>query len=268
MIPIANAEAPKSRTIAGLRLGDTPAAIVEWLKANYSQCRPQRSVYHALPGEATGPLAIVAINEGTMEVCEGTPEGSDSTDVIVVRFAHPSIVADRGVFEILTERQYPDPLLSAKKQVRYPLDKVMANLRKQYGRPTEERRERHAATPANPGAPAGAAVTREDQTIRLLWASKGKLPEGEGQGQGAAHAHGHVECDCGDTYVIAEIEATRSRATRPANQQYVTRLSVFGVQADVRRRQEVWNAQWLKLEPAPQPSPPTPPPPRNIAPSS
>ena len=231
--------------VDGLRLGDTPATALKWFSGHYAQCALQRSAYHALPGEATGPLATVAVNEGTMTVCHGTPESSDSVDIVVVHFAHPDVAADRPVFEILRERQYPDPTLHAQKHVRYPLDKVLSDLRKQYGKPSDERREHvHSSDPSS--SPGRSGGDPQGETIRLLWAPKGKLPAGSGHGQGGAHSHGHIECDCGDRYVIAEIEAARSRQTRPANRAYVTRVSVFAVNEDVRRRQVTWNRQWLK----------------------
>jgi hypothetical protein len=263
----ASAEPPKSTIIGGVRLGDTPANVVDWLKATYPQCRQQRSVYHPLPGETNGPLAIVMINEGTMEVCEGTPEGTDSMDIVVVHFAHPSIVADRGVYEALVERHYPDALASPKKQVRHPLDKVLADLRKRYGKPTDERRERadHSA-PASTSARSRAVTQPQHDTIRLLWASGGRLPS-EGHAGNAGHSHGHIECDCGDVYVVAEIEATRSHATRPSNRAYVTRVALFVVDAKVRSRQQLWNDQWLNLKPTPS-APPSSPSSREVTPSS
>jgi hypothetical protein len=237
-LTLAHAEPPKSSTVAGIRLGDTPANIVAWLREKYPQCDLQRSIYHALPGEKAGPLAIAAINEGTINVCHGTPEDGSSTDHITVRFAHPSIMADRGAFEIHVDRHYPDPALSSQKQIRYPLDSVLARLRRDYGEPSDQKREHRPSASANLAKSLGVGtdVKRNDETVRLLWAPKGKLVADQDLDK----------CDCGDRYVIAEIEVTRSPMTRPANRAYATRLSVFVQQADVRRRQDAWNAQWLR----------------------
>jgi hypothetical protein len=252
-LTLAHAEPPGSGTVAGLSLGDTPSSIVAGLREKYPQCDLQRSIYHALPGEKAGPLAIVAINEGTINLCHGSPEDANSTDHITVRFAHPAVAADRGAFEIHVDRHYPDPALSPQKQVRYPLDKVMARLQSEYGRPSDEKRERRPSASAGlaKSLGVGADVKRDDETLRLLWAPKGRLVADEDP----------AKCDCGDRYVIAEIEVTRSPVTRPANRPYVTRLSVFVQQADVRRRQDAWNAQWVRQsrqrqeEPAPQGAP-------------
>ena len=255
MLSAANAEAPKSSTVAGLQLGDTPQSIVQRLKTRYPHCDHQRSAYRPMPGETAGPLAIVAINEGTMNMCQGTPEGDDSTDIVIVRFAHPSIAADRGAFEILVNRLYPDPLLTPRRQVRYTLDKVLADLKRRYGRPTDEHSERAKSQSASIAASLGVApdVKRDDRFIRLLWATKGRLDHVQGDSGG--HGHAHYECDCGDRYLIADIETTRSPATRPANRAYVTRVSLFMQQADVRGRQDAWNAQWQRLD-ASQSQPP------------
>jgi hypothetical protein len=234
----ANAEAPGSPSVAGIRLGDAPAKVTDFLRKQYPPCDHQRSIYHASPGETAGPLAQVAINEGTMNVCQGTPEGPDSTDALVVRFAHPAVDPERGTFEIHLDRHYPDPALASAKQIRYPYDKLLAQLRRQYGKPIDERRDRVASTSASMAKSLGIGdtVKREDYLVRLLWAPTGKLGKDEITG----------ECDCGDRYVRAEIEISRSPVTRPANRYYVVRLALFTRDAGVHRRQSAWDRQWLQ----------------------
>jgi hypothetical protein len=236
----ARAEAPRSVSVAGIALGDTSASVTAHLRRVYPQCKLKRSIYRALPGEDARPVADVALNERTLDVCPGTPEGSDSVDVVVARFAHPSIDPQGGVFEIRFDRSYPDPALSSAREVRYPLEKVLAKLRQQYGRPTDERRDRVASTSANlaKSLGVGSTVKREDFLVRLLWADSGKLD-----------ADWSAErCACTGRYVHAQIEMSRSLATRPANRYYVTRVAVSVRDTETWNRQQAWNAQWSGRE--------------------
>jgi hypothetical protein len=237
--PAAYAEPPRTKGVAGIELGDAPDDVLSQLRKDYAQCNLQRSVYQALPGENERPLAEVAINEGTLQSCAGTPEGGDLQDALVVRFAHASVEPGRSVFHIRRERTYPDAALAAAR-IQYPWDKLLASLRKTYGRPTDERREHVASASTNAAVSLGIGgdIKREDVRVRLLWAPRGRL----------AADRDLEECDCGGSYVAAEIEITRSPRTRPANRFFVTKMTLFVEDPELRRRQEAWNAArpWLQ----------------------
>lgn len=230
------AERPKALSVFGLALGPGPESIRSELTRRYPQCATLPSTYHTSSGYPDNVIAILDIARGTLDVCRNGPAGSDVEDSISVTFAHPSIDPNQPLYQIDFERSYPDVVLGTPAKIRYPFDKLRAELFRTYGVPLEEYRERTSSASADlaKSLSLGVGAKREDYVVRYLWAEKG-------------HLVGNwetIECDCGARYVRAELEITRSPSTIPKNQYYVLMLRLFVRDAEMGARQDAWNAQW------------------------
>ena len=242
----ARAAAPKQAMAFGVELGASPQAVAGSLGERYRPCSAVKSIYHELPGEHVQHIAELDINPGLTfndigapDVCSYSPAGDGITDSIETRFAHPDIDRNQPAFSIEAKRVWPDVVYAPVPKLRNSFDDVRAELFRIYGRPIDERRERIASSAANLAASLGIGqnVKRDDYLVRYLWATKGRLPAVENQ---------DATCDCGGPYVKAVIEISRSPSTIPKNKFYVLSVALFVEDPDLRARQDVWNAQWLR----------------------
>ena len=240
----ARAAPPKQVAAFGIELGASPQSIASSLARHYRPCSVVQSIYHELPGQRAEHVAGLDINPGLTfndigapDVCAYSPAGDGITDSTETRFAHPNIDRNQALYAIQVQRLYPDVVYSPTPRLRNSFDQVRAELFRNYGRPIDQRREPVASSAANLAASLGIGknVKREDYLVRYLWAEKGRLPDVESE-DGA--------CDCGARYVKAVIEISRSASTIPKNKFYVLTLTVFVENAELRARQDAWNAQW------------------------
>jgi hypothetical protein len=234
----ARAAQPKSLSVFGLSLGPGPEAGRAALEKRYPQCAVLPSVYHESEGYPDNVIAILDIARGTLEMCRDGPAGSEVEDEISTMYAHPSVDRNQPLYQIDFQRTYPDVVLGTNTHIRYPFDKLRAELVRTYGIPLEEHREKTSSSSADiaKSLAIDRGVKREDYLVRMLWAEKGRVV---GNWE-------PMECDCGLRFVRADIEISKSTATIPKNQYYVLTLKVFVQDAEIAKRQDAWNAQWQK----------------------
>lgn len=237
----ARGEAPKRFEVDGLALGQTPEAVRSVLAARWPHCAILPSIYHESAGYPNDVTAILDIARGTLDECRVEHAGSETEDSLSVTFAHPSIAANQPAYQIDIERAYPDVAVVKNARILYPFDKVRDELFRIYGRPIDERREKitSAAADLATSLARGVGIKREDQLVRYLWASSGKLDADRYS----------TRCGCGPRYVKADLEITRSPSTNPKNQLYVVSLHVVIRDDDLGAKQDVWNAQWQERKP-------------------
>ncbi len=239
------ADAPRNAAVFGLELGASAQSIAAALAERYRTCRVVKSVYNRSPGEPAEYVAELAVNPGLISndigpnVCTYSPAGDDITDSIEVRFVHPDIDAGRIAYSIAAKRLFPDVVYLKPPRLRMSFEELQRQLFRTYGRPIDQRRERVASAAADLAKNLGMDrnVRRDDFLVRYLWAPKGRLPDVERE---------DASCDCGGRYVKALIEISRSPSTFPKNKLYVTSVVVVAEDADLRARQDAWNAQWQR----------------------
>jgi hypothetical protein len=247
---VAHAAAPKQTSVFGLSLGATPQAVTAKLQSQYRNCQIARSVYHQSAGETAPVMASLAVNPGLTvndigahNLCTESPAGEGITDGVEATFAHARIEAEQPLYSIVAKRLYPDSVYAQPAKIGQSFDALRDELFRTYGKPIDERREPIASAAANLATSLGIAkkATREDYLVRYLWATKGTL---------SATEHEDARCDCGGPYVKAIIEISRSPSTIPRNKFYVLSVVIRTEDPDLRKRQEVWNAQWLQHKPS------------------
>ena len=240
----APAAAPADGAAFGIEIGATPESVAQALARRYRDCSVVKSVYHALPGDDARPIAALGINPdlvyddiGAIDVCSYSPAGNGIVDAIDARFVHPSIDSRQIAYSIEARRVFPDAAHSPTRRVQRTFEAVRAELLRTYGRPVDERRERTVSAAANRAKSLGIRENgkREDFLVRYLWSERGRLPDVERQG---------ATCNCAGRYVKAVIEISRSPTTIPKNMFYVLSVALFVEDADLRARQDAWNAQW------------------------
>lgn len=222
----------------GINVGAQPEAVDSWFAKRYRNCPVEHSIYHSAEGHASDLFSDYYVNRGSLTECHQDSEPGAIEDSIDVRLAHPAVDPTRAAYLVDIKRNYPDILLAPPRKVRYPFDKLRNELFRMYGKPIEERRVKVSSASADlaKSLGLGGGLKREDFLVRYLWATKGKLPDDKES----------TDCDCGDAYVKADIEVSRSPSTSPRNQLYVLSVSMFLENSAVRRRQEEWNAQWQR----------------------
>jgi hypothetical protein len=238
------AAAPKQTSAFGFTLGTSPHAAMALLKEQYQSCGVTQSIYHEVPGDSAQHTAALAINPGLTfndigapDICAYSPAGSGITDAIEAQFVHPEMDRTQPLYSVEVQRLYPDVVYAQPARLRNSFDELRTELFRTYGRPIDERRERVASSAANLAASLGIGnnVKREDYLVRYLWATKGRLAETE---------YEDAACACEGRYVKAVIEISRSPSTVPKNKYYVLSVKLLVEDADLRVRQEAWNAQW------------------------
>lgn len=234
----ARGDPPKQVTAFGLTLGQTPESVRSVLSQRYPNCAILPSIYHESAGYPPAVTALFEIARGTLDVCQGGPEGKDVNDELSVNFAHPSIADSQPAYQIDVERAFPDAALVRRGRIVHPFDKIRAELFRTYGRPIEERREKTTSSAADleKSLSLDIGVAREDYKVRYLWARHGHVDEDLE----------HPMCDCGPSYVQAVLEISRSPSTIPRNQFFVLSLRILIRDAELGARQDRWNAQWQR----------------------
>ena len=237
----AHAELPRQVSAFGIALGQTPETVRMILGQRYPYCSLLPSVYHESAGYSADTLAILDIARGTLDVCRTGATGREVEDSLSANFAHPSIDPRQPLYQIDVQRTYPDVALVRNSKVQYPFDKIRAELFRAYGKPIETRREKitSAAADLAKSLAIGVGAKREDQLVRYLWASNGRLDTDRYS----------PRCECGPRYVEADLEITRSPSTNPKNQFYVLSLHIVIRDAELGARQDAWNAQWQGRKP-------------------
>jgi hypothetical protein len=223
---------PQRLSYDGLDIGTTPRSSPLGWHANI-ELRTGSSAYRA-SGLRINLIASYDINRGSINECT---RGSQLDDSVEVTLAHPAVDPKRGAYRIDIVKLYPDSVLTIARKITRTFEPVRQDLFRTFGKPVQELRIEVPSSSANlaRGLNMDKGIKREDYLVRYLWAAKGRLPE-----QSESD-----ECDCGDAYVKAEIEISRSPLTSPKNQFYVTSLRVVMENSDVGRRQDQWNRQWL-----------------------
>jgi hypothetical protein len=237
-LPASVAAPPLRLSYDGLDIGTTPEVLAAWLARQHPNCVPGSSSYRASEGYESNLIASYDINRGSINEC--TKEGSQLDDSVEVTLAHPAVDPKRGAYRIEIVKLYPDSVLTIARKITRTVEPVRQDLFRAFGKPIQELRIEVPSSSANlaRGLNMDQGIKREDYLVRYLWAAKGRLPEQPESD----------ECDCGDAYVKAEIEISRSPLTSPKNQFYVTSLRVVLENSDVRRRQDQWNRQWLTIK--------------------
>jgi hypothetical protein len=232
------AEPPLQLTAFGLAVGQSPDTVRSLLTQRYPSCAVLPSVFHKSDGYPPDVTAILDMARGTLDTCQGTPEGKDLADALTVKFVHPSVAESQPAYEIDAERAFPDPALVDKSKIRYSFESVRANLFRTYGRPTEVRRDRTTSSAADleKSLAMDKGIKREDYRVRYLWADRGHVDEDLE----------HPSCDCGPRYVEAFLEISRSPSTRPRNQFFVLSVHLLVHDSVLGAQQETWNAQWRR----------------------
>jgi hypothetical protein len=237
---------PATPAAWGFTTGMAPAAAAARLASAYPGCRTEQTVYRRSPDSSATIVASLAINPGlahhdlaSPDFCQESPAGGGVTDTVELRFVHPAVDPGQPLYRIEVKRVFPDALFAPDKRVVHAFDPLRASLLRDYGKPRDERREKTASASANFASSLGVgrAVPREDQVVRYLWASQGKLPPQEFE---------NSTCDCGGPYVKAEIETTRSPGTVPRGRPYALTVRLVIEDPELRKRQDAWNAQWLQ----------------------
>ena len=238
--------APLHAAAFEIELGASPSAVTSILARQYRSCLPISTVYRRVAEEATDQIAALSINPGlaskdvgSPELCPESPAGSGITDSIEARFVHSSIDAAKPLYSLLVHRLYPDLAYGTRPRVRNAFEEIRAELFRMYGRPTDERREKLASSAADLASSLGigSMIRRDDHVVRYLWAAKGKLADAEYEA---------TPCDCGQRYVKATMEISRSPSTVPGNVFYVLSLTILVEDNPMRARQDAWNSQWQR----------------------
>jgi hypothetical protein len=232
----------------GFKLYSTPTVAMATFEREYQPCYPVRSIFHERPGDPGPITAGLSVNPGMMyndigapDVCSYSPAGVGITDSVEAKFVHPDIDAGRPMYALDVQRLYPDAAYGRPARLRNTFEALRAQLFRAYGRPIDQRRERIVSSAASLAASLGIGedVKREDYLVRYLWAVKGRLVDQEFE---------EATCRCNGPYVKAVIEISRSPSTMPKNTFYVLSMTISAQDQDLRSRQDVWNAQWLKLK--------------------
>ena len=235
---LAHAELPRRMTAFGLAIGQTPEVVRSIIERRYPNCPILPSFYHESPGYPTGVTALFDVARGTLDTCQGAPEGKDLSDALTVTFAHPSVAAAQPAYQIDVERAFPDAALVQNGRIQYSFEKIRSELFRTYGRPLEVHRDRTVSSAADleHSLSIGSNVRREDYRIRYLWATQGHVVEDME----------HATCECGPRYVQASLEISRSPSTHPGNQYFVLSLHLVLRDAELGAQQDKWNAQWVR----------------------
>lgn len=233
-----HAELPRQLSAFGITLGESPEKVTSTLGRLYSRCAVAPSIYHESEGYPPEVVALLEIRRGTLIDCRAGPAGADVADAISATFAHPSLSPDQPLYQLDVQRTYPDVVLEKQRRISYSYDTLRADLIRTYGKPTQERTEKISSTSADlaKSLEIGQDIRREDQLVRFLWASKGRIEA----------SRESLACDCGERYVRADIEVSRSPSTTPKNQFYVLLLNIFIQDAPIAAKQDVWNSQWQR----------------------
>ncbi len=233
-----HAELPRQLSAFGIALGESPEKVSSTLSRLYSRCAVATSIYHESEGYPPEVVALLEIRRGTLTDCRAGPAGADVADAVSATFAHPSLSPDQPLYQLDVQRTYPDVVLEKQRRISHSFDKLRAELTRTYGKPTQELTEKISSTSADlaKSLEIGQDIRREDRLVRLLWASKGRVQT----------SRESLACDCGERYVRADIEISRSPSTTPKNQFYVLLLNIFIQDAPIAAKQEIWNSQWQR----------------------